>query len=85
MTDEEFIEEVDRLSKSPAIKRIFDAMEEKFARDWLESNRDQPAQRERLHNMVCAVQDLRRSFVSIATSDKVLEFNRRLAAKQSVR
>jgi hypothetical protein len=85
MTDEEFIAEAERLHKSEAVARILDAIEDNYAKAWLATNLDQKDHREHLFRMVQCIRAFRGSLETIATDSRVIEFNSRLAAKQSVR
>lgn len=85
MTDDEFQAEVDSLAKSPAIQRIFEAMLAKQAEAFLHTAPEQSEHREKIHAYATAILNLQRSLSTIASDPKVLEFNRRLAAKQSMR
>jgi hypothetical protein len=85
MTDEDFQREVSNLASSPAVARIFETILNKQAEAFLLTTPEQTEHRERIHAYVTAVLSLQRSLSSIASDPKVLEFNRRLAAKQSVR
>ena len=82
MTDEEFQLEVEKLAKSPAVERVFDAMAQKYAEAWLLSPERDHEHREHLHRMVVTIRNLRGSLQSIASDPKVLEWNQRLASKK---